>query len=272
MHCRAARSGPPILAGVALKMSCRARHWTSCATRSSARCRQAFRSPPQLWFLRHHLRGQVRHNAKALQYRLCCNAFSAANRAAYAAGRNLGLGLATALDPVRDLVKDLLKVPNRSMAKHSRPRGAPALPLPAGERVGVRGVGRRRQTAVSEPPHPSALRAADLSPPGRGENEFRSRDACASELCQRHSQIVPRSRIASRLSRRWDRVSARSCPTNKRKRNAGRRISRSSAPYGRGSRSAERARLSAFHHGSRPRDSRIPKAQLQARLPATRRR
>ena len=68
--------------------------------------------------------------------------------------------------------------------------------------------------------------------------------------------IAPRSKIASRLSRRWDRVSARSCPTNKRKRNAGRRISPSSAPYGRGSRSAERARLSAFHHGSRQRDFR----------------
>ena len=38
--------------------------------------------------------------------------------------------------------------------------------------------------------------------------------------------------------------------TNKRKRNAARRINPSSAPYGRGSRSAERARLTAFHHGT----------------------
>ncbi len=77
------------------------------------------------------------------------------------------------------------------------------------------------------------------------------------------SKIVPRSRIASNLRRRWDRLpafaklasagegrSARSCSTNNRKRNADRRIGPSSAPYGRGSRSAERARLSAFHHGA----------------------
>ena len=41
------------------------------------------------------------------------------------------------------------------------------------------------------------------------------------------------------------------------------------APIGHGARSAERARLSAFHHGSRLREYFIPKAQLQARLPGT---
>ena len=39
--------------------------------------------------------------------------------------------------------------------------------------------------------------------------------------------------------------------------------------YGRGARSAERARLSAFHHGSHLREYFIPKARLQARLPGT---
>ena len=42
------------------------------------------------------------------------------------------------------------------------------------------------------------------------------------------------------------------------------------APAGCGSRSAERARLAAFHHGSCQREYFIPKAQLQARLPGTR--
>src|SRR5258708_25150783 len=37
-----------------------------------------------------------------------------------------------------------------------------------------------------------------------------------------------------------------------------------------GARLARRARLSAFHHGSRLREYLIPKAQLQARLPGTR--
>src|SRR5208282_2459053 len=94
-------------------------------------------------------------------------------------------------------------------------------------------------------------------------------------------KIVPRSRIASRLSRRWDRLSARLCPTcspdgaernpgtinqlyrrsrislrsiraTKEKKEAERRQAHSptSAPYGRGARSAERARLSASHHGA----------------------
>jgi hypothetical protein len=39
--------------------------------------------------------------------------------------------------------------------------------------------------------------------------------------------------------------------------------------YGRGARSAERARLSAFHRGSHLREYSIPKARLQARLPGT---
>jgi len=42
------------------------------------------------------------------------------------------------------------------------------LPLPEGERVGVRGFG---PVETPCPPHPPALRAADLSPTGRGEEE-----------------------------------------------------------------------------------------------------
>jgi hypothetical protein len=44
--------------------------------------------------------------------------------------------------------------------------------------------------------------------------------------------IVPPSLIASRLSLWWNGLSARSCSTNKGKRNAGRRVSPTSAPYG----------------------------------------
>ncbi len=43
------------------------------------------------------------------------------------------------------------------------------LPLPRGERVGVRGFGRLRKAEASEPPHPRSLRSLDLSPLGRGE-------------------------------------------------------------------------------------------------------
>ena len=50
------------------------------------------------------------------------------------------------------------------------------LPLPGGERVGVRGLGRARKTPASDPPHPRSLRSLDLSPPGRGEmNSFSRR-------------------------------------------------------------------------------------------------
>ena len=47
--------------------------------------------------------------------------------------------------------------------------GTAELPLPSGERVGVRGS--RSLQSAPRPPHPPALRAGDLSPPGRGEEE-----------------------------------------------------------------------------------------------------
>jgi hypothetical protein len=66
----------------------------------------------------------------------------------------------------------------------------------------------------------------------------------------------PRSRKTSehdpvRLGRRWDRLSARSCSANKKGSGtpAGASV-QTSAPYGRGSREASRARLSASHHGA----------------------
>jgi hypothetical protein len=67
MHCRAARSGAPILRGVVSRMSCRARHCSGCDTQSSARRRQPAASPPQRRPLRHALRVQARHKANASQ-------------------------------------------------------------------------------------------------------------------------------------------------------------------------------------------------------------
>jgi hypothetical protein len=115
-------------------------------------------------------------------------------------------------------------------------------------------------------------------------------------------KIVLRSRIASRLRRRWDRLSAQSCSDNKRKScspdkqsairerstsfNADpgfhfvhpgyeereaerrRRSSPSSAPYGRGSREASRARLPASHHGACCSD-RTPQLNSSDALPGT---
>ncbi len=81
--------------------------------------------------------------------------------------------------------------------------------------------------------------------------EVRSRDASAPELCQRRSQNRPAEQ---------DRVTPQaavgpafgSIMPNKQKGSgtpAGALV-QSSAPYGRGSREASRARLSAFHHGT----------------------
>jgi hypothetical protein len=81
--------------------------------------------------------------------------------------------------------------------------------------------------------------------------QIRSRDASAPELCQRHSQIRPAEQ---------DRVTPRpavgpafgSIMPNKQKGSgtpAGALV-QTSAPYGRGSREASRARLTAFHHGA----------------------
>jgi len=127
----------------------------------------------------------------------------------------------------------------------------------------VRG-NRTRKSALSDPPHPLRF-ARDLSPTGRGESKSVLATRCAPESCQRHWKNLPPSTIASRLNRRWDRPSARSCsgkqmqsqpynlfrnqapeevllgslPAIKRKRNAARRMFPSSA-----SRDAARARIS----------------------------
>jgi hypothetical protein len=59
--------------------------------------------------------------------------------------------------------------------------------------------------------------------------------------------------------------------TNKRrKRNAGKRWAPTAASCDTARALLERARLTAFHHGSHPREYLIPKAQLQARLPGRR--
>jgi len=47
------------------------------------------------------------------------------------------------------------------------------LPLPGGERVGVRGFGSLRKTSAPEPPHPRSLCSLDLSPLGRGDRNLR---------------------------------------------------------------------------------------------------
>ena len=74
MRCRAARSGAPILRGVASRMSCRARHCSGCGTRSSARRRQPAASPQQRRCRRHALRtgppGRERVAIAALLQRL----------------------------------------------------------------------------------------------------------------------------------------------------------------------------------------------------------
>ena len=146
--------------------------------------------------------------------------------------------------------------------------------------VGEGRVGGREATLHSSTP------ARHLSTPTPNPSPQGGGERAASASTQRKSILatparpsyanairkqLPRSRIASRLNRRWDRLSARSCSSvlfehdlfgkpvstfpdharqTKGKRNAGRRISPTSAPYGRGSRSAERARLPAFHHGT----------------------
>jgi hypothetical protein len=55
----------------------------------------------------------------------------------------------------------------------------------------------------------------------------------------------------------------------RRKRNAGKRWVATAASCDAARAFLERARLTAFHHGSHPREYLIPKAQLQARLPGT---
>jgi len=112
----------------------------------------------------------------------------------------------------------------------------------------LRWVQNRGAQNRGEAPSPSLTSFARPLPARRGEVKIpiRSRDACAPELCPTIRKIVPRSRIASHLNRRWDRPSARSCYSvlfehdlfgkpvstfpdharqTKGKRNAGRRIS-----------------------------------------------
>jgi hypothetical protein len=117
-----------------------------------------------------------------------------------------------------------------------------------GVRGPLRWVQNRGAQNRGEAPSPSLTSFARPLPARRGEVKIpiRSRDACAPELCPTIRKIVPRSRIASHLNRRWDRPSARSCYSvlfehdlfgkpvstfpdharqTKGKRNAGRRIS-----------------------------------------------
>ena len=62
------------------------------------------------------------------------------------------------------------------------------------------------------PPPPRFAWSSSPASRGRKKKRIRSRDASAPELCQRRSQKdSPRSTIASRLRRRWNRLSARSC-------------------------------------------------------------
>jgi hypothetical protein len=123
---------------------------------------------------------------------------------------------------------------------------------------------------------------------GRGERKrHRSRGANAPESCRRHEQKTSPLPIVVRLCRRWRPGWSRSArPTNelqvviarseatkqsrgglhkaldcfaslamtKRKRNAERRCSVTTAPSGCGAAPAGAARLPAFHHGSRLRD------------------
>ena len=110
---------------------------------------------------------------------------------------------------------------------------------------------------------------------------------CARAMA-RHFQEPHQRAILVRVSRRWHRPSSRSRSaspnkqTKKRKRNAERRVSPSSAPCprcplplawevgrGRGSREASRARLPAFHHGSRQRDCSSPRRGFGPGFPGT---
>jgi len=88
-----------------------------------------------------------------------------------------------------------------------------ATPSPRRGEGGVRGLGRTRKTPASEPPHP---RFARPLPSGERLNECVLATRARPSYVNAIRKIVPRSRIASRLTRRWDRPSARSCPTNKR--------------------------------------------------------
>jgi hypothetical protein len=72
--------------------------------------------------------------------------------------------------------------------------GTLRLPLPTGERAGVRGFGCMRKTSASEPPHPRSLRSLDLSPPGGGEMNSSSRRSRARVLPSTFQNLLPKPR------------------------------------------------------------------------------
>jgi hypothetical protein len=93
----------------------------------------------------------------------------------------------------------------------------------------------------------------------------------AREFCQTAMpDVIARSGSDEAIQTFTAALDCFACARNdeKRKRNAGRRISPFSAPYGRGSREASRARLPAFHHGACGSD-RTPPLNSSHALPGT---
>ena len=138
----------------------------------------------------------------------------------------------------------------------------------------MRGFGSSRKTEASEPPHPSALRAADLSPPGRGEvaagrtNSFsrRVRVRVLQKPCPKNPPLKEERRSADRRIRpeaASPRTSLRGLAQTVRR--AARALF-SFLPRLRGRDWRQRARLSALHHGSR---GRYPSTRPRAALPGT---
>ena len=187
MHCRAARSGAPILSGVAIKMSWRACHWVWRGTLSSAPLRQRFwiaaagavaaaafqrALAPQREgvaiapLLRHLLRREPRRVLRLAQFTFGCR-----------------------FPHVRSFHPSPFA---RGAEKDHRSRCAVGVssvssPLPSGERepntegaTRVRGD-RPRKSAPSNPPHPLATLATS---PHRGEVKINQRSRCAL-FCRR---------------------------------------------------------------------------------------
>ena len=132
----------------------------------------------------------------------------------------------------------------------------------------MRGCGGPRKTEASEPPHPRSLRSLDLSPPGRGEIETRSRDAhvrpsFASRNVKQPVARIERSESRVRLAssngrsrcslppsrsalRRTGRSPRATRYEERRKRNAGRRSSPSPACKRRAGRATDKAACAAL--------------------------
>src|SRR5580693_10202627 len=108
-----------------------------------------------------------------------------------------------------------------------------------------------RKYPAAEPPHPRSLRSLDLSPLARGEMEARSRGA----LCPSLQIDLQNDRTFSLCASFYSlfpipfSLFVISSLVKEGRQNADRRRTNRRA-YGRGARSAERARLSAFHRGS----------------------